>query len=115
MPPPRIPLITARVSSVPIASSCHALLRAPAWSAVLPGGLRVQDGNRTRVTGRQDLDELAVLPLEDEGRRRSVPAERVELHRALHRIQRDRAVQVGDDLGVVEALSGDNGLLSDLD
>ena len=57
-----------------------------------PGRLRGGDRHRAGGGGRQDLPEIALLPLEDEGRRGPVLAQRVELHRALHAGQRHAAV-----------------------
>src|SRR4029077_13074503 len=79
-----------------------------------PGRLGGGDRHRARGGARQDLPEVALLPLEDEGRRGPVLAQRVELHRTLHGGQRGAAVQVADDLGVVGAPGGDNRLGDDL-
>src|SRR6476661_9060001 len=75
-----------------------------------PGRLRGGDRHRAGGGGRQDLPEIALLPLEDEGRRGPVLAQRVELHRTLHGGQRDAAVQVADDLGVAGAAGGNDRL-----
>src|SRR5579875_929037 len=79
----------------------RATLRAPARS-LAPGRLRVLDRGRPGA-GRQDLEEVVLLPLEHERGRGQVLADRVEPDRALDAAQRDPAVQVGDDLGVGQA------------
>src|ERR1022692_2837374 len=72
-----------------------------------PVRLRVDDRDRTGGCGRQPLHELAAaLPLEDEHIGGQVLARAVELRGSLHGLQRDAAVQVRDDLRVVQALGG---------
>src|ERR1017187_1295153 len=103
-PPPRMPVITAWISLIVTISLRCAPVRAPDRSAG-PGWLRVQNLHRTRRADWQDLDELAVLPLEDVRGGGAVAAEAVECNRPLHAAQRGAAVQVGDDLRVVGAAS----------
>src|SRR5690242_7453867 len=89
-------------------------LASPAGSA-RPGWLRGDDRHRDPAR-RQHLDVLraVALPLEDEGGRVGVLTERVELHRALDGLQRGAAVQVGDDLGVVDGADCLDRLVNDL-
>src|ERR1700678_1223340 len=69
-----------------------------------PGRLVHQRDGR-RVARGKNLDEVlaGVLPLEHEGVRGAVLAKVVELHLALHGVQRDAAVQVLDDPRVADA------------
>ena len=70
----------------------------PALLSASPVGLGIEDWHRPRRADRQHLDELAVLPLEDERECLHVLAQAVELHSSLDAGQRDTAVQVGDYL-----------------
>src|SRR3984885_8315528 len=82
-----------------------------------PGRLDGDDRRlRAWVARRQDLVEhgAGLVPLEHEGGRGRVLTERVEQHCALHRLQRDAAVQVGDDRLVVGAAGRVDRLVDDL-
>src|SRR5665213_3570025 len=99
-PPVSTPSTIAWTRSVSDTRSRPYARASPATS--LPGGLRI---DRLHVALRPDRDRWdlhAVLPLERRRLQRGVHANRVELHRALHAVERDVAVQVGDDLLVVE-------------
>src|SRR5664280_671028 len=89
--PVRIPSITAWVSAVPFTYSSR-----PYW-------LGKENRNGVRLTGRHDLNEVRTLPLEGERNPQEVLTQVVELHRTLNALHGDPAVEIADDLRVVEA------------
>src|SRR5580698_1882608 len=98
-PPPSIPAAMAWPISCAIsAPRCCAPVR-----SARPAGLGVKDCHRAGGSGRKHLDELAVLPLEDERQCLDVLAEAVELHCALDGGQRDVAMQVRDEFRADQA------------
>src|ERR1700758_1118534 len=88
--------------SVPAQRRCDELVRGARWraprttrSALAPGGLWKDDGDRAGCGGRQHLDELRPsLPLENEVRGHDVLADGVELRGPLHSLHCHTAVQV---------------------
>src|SRR5579862_6585166 len=104
-PPVSTPSVIAWRSSLSDKRSRLRRSSAPGRRQALPPRRLREDGGLVALRAdRERRDEHALLPLERRRLQRRVLALGVELHRALDAVQRDAAVQVGDDLRIVESV-----------